>query len=103
MYRKCPVCKNKISPWQLFKPGLTRKAGPVICDKCNSTISPPWSEYNWFGLFGYGMCWLLLRQIPMEKLGMESQFLYYGVILLIGLLIVMVPMYFLFPLRKIEN
>ena len=101
--RKCPNCQNKISLWAFFKPGLKKSAGPIICNKCDSTISPPWSRFNWFGLLGYGLCALLLKQIPQVSLGIESKLLYYFILISSALVMVMSIVYFTMPLNQKYN
>lgn len=53
MIKKCPVCNASISLWEIAKSGLKPEGGPVICKRCNSTISKPWKNYLWVLPLGF--------------------------------------------------
>ena len=101
--RKCPVCKNTIGFWAFFKPGFKKSAGPIKCTSCGSTISPPWSQYNWLGFLGFGLMGLSIKFIPKESLGIESKFLYYFYLLSFLIILVLGLIYLIMPLDKKYN
>ena len=100
MLRKCPVCEQALTPLEIFKPGFFKSAGPVVCKNCQSTISPPWSDFSWFGFLGFGLVGLMIKFTSMEDLGVDSKFYYYFIILTIAVAVVFIPLYFFFPLDK---
>ena len=101
--RKCPNCHNNVSLWTFFKPGFRKSAGPIICNTCGSTISPPWRRYNWFGLLGFGVYAFALKFFPQEKFGIENTFLYYLVLLSVLLILLLCTVYLTMPLSKKYN
>ncbi len=86
IYRKCPVCGNKLSFIDVLKPAFQAIGKPIVCSHCNHTISESWSRYSWLPALGMGLGLLMSGWTAL-------------VALLVSAIIIM---YLFIPLKRID-
>lgn len=110
MRRKCPSCGNTVGPIDMFiRPGLIGHIGPVKCKHCGTVLSKKLIEEPMLtalpafgmalGLWGDNFVIEVLGDIIDIPLPSYSEYL----IPWVFLLLVLVFVYYIFPLRVIST